>query len=102
MKQVNFFITQAYQCKLTEGYEAALSKLEQAHLISQTHALTHLKVHWEMFKLALEFKVIRELWGQIPRIILAIPGSLLGMAPTGNVGSTRMGIFEKKFDSFPD
>lgn len=79
-----------------DGYESALSLLEEAHVCSQPFALPHFKVHWEMFKLALKFKVWHEVMGQIPRLILAIPGSLMGRAPKGNVGSTKMGIFEVK------
>lgn len=55
----------------------------------------HLLVHLEMFWLAVKYRQWGEVLGQIPRIILAVPGSLLKLAPAGNVGSTRMGIFEK-------
>ncbi len=78
------------------SYEKALLLLEEAHLIAQPKAWPHFYVHWKMFLLALEFKNGHEFLGQIPRLILAIPGSLLGKAPKGNVGSTRMGIFEVK------
>lgn len=76
-------------------YLAALEILEEAHLASQPFAWPHFVVHWKMFKLAFLYRHWGELFGQIPRLILAIPGSLLGMAPKGNVGSTKMGIFEE-------
>lgn len=76
-------------------YHEKLSILEEAHLLSQPYAVPHLKVHWEMFKLAYVHRVWPEFIGQIPRLILAMPGSWLGKAPKGNVGSTRMGIFEE-------
>jgi len=79
-----------------QSYEVALSFLEEAHIISQPYAWPHLYVHWEMFLLAFKHKNWKEVIGQIPRLILAIPGSLTGKAPKGNVGSTRMGIFEEK------
>ena len=78
------------------GYEARLALLEKAHLVSQPFARPHFLVHWEMFKLALAFKQWREFLGQIPRLFLAMPGSWLGKAPRGNIGSTKMGIFEEK------
>lgn len=87
------------ECKVTQkssGYYAALECLEQAHLKSQPFAIPHFIVHFEMFKLALHFKQWKEVMGQIPRLILAMPGSWLGKAPKGNVGSTKMGIFEEK------
>ena len=81
--------------KVQESYEIRLTLLEKAHLISQPLALPHFLVHWEMFKLALRFKRWGEFFGQIPRLFLALPGSWLGKAPKGNVGSTKMGIFEE-------
>ena len=95
MEVVKNKIKDAHSLKKTAGYEAALGALEEAHILSQPYAWPHLYVHWEMFLLALEFRNWRELAGQIPRLILAIPGSLSGKAPKGNVGSTKMGIFEE-------
>lgn len=76
------------------SYETELRALEEAHIQSQPSWLRHFKVHWQMFKLALKYGDRKEAIGQIPRLLLAIPGSLLGKAPKGNVGSTRMGIFK--------
>ncbi len=81
---------------LAKGYKDALTFLEEAHLLAQPLSIPHFYVHWKMLLLALEFKVWDEFFGQIPRLFLAIPGSLLGKAPKGNVGSTKMGIFEEK------
>lgn len=77
-------------------YDERLLLLEDAHLLSQPYALPHFMVHWQMFKLAFANKQWREVFGQIPRLLLAMPGSWLGKAPKGNVGSTKMGIFEEK------
>ena len=74
----------------------ALQCLEDAHIKSQPFAIPHFIVHYEMFKLALYFREWREMIGQVPRLLLAMPGSWIGKAPKGNVGSTKMGVFEKK------
>lgn len=87
-----------HKMKETSPYETNLSLLEEAHLHSQPYAYLHLLVHWEMFKLALRHGVWKEVIGQVPRLILAIPGSLFGKAPKGNIGSTKMGIFEVRED----
>jgi hypothetical protein len=79
-----------------QTYQDLLTQLEEQHLRVQPYAWPHFVVHWKMFVLALRFRVWNEVLGQIPRLILAIPGSLTGRAPRGNVGSTRMGIFEEK------
>lgn len=88
-------IEEARRLRDTKGYDAALTLLEEAHVIAQERGWEHLIVHIEMFKLALHYRVLKEALGQIPRIILAYPGSAIGVFPKGNVGSTKMGIFEK-------
>lgn len=77
-------------------YQSQLQLLEEEHLKFQPYAWPHLVNHFRMFKLALRYGDYKEALGQIPRMILAMPGSWLGLAPKGNVGTTRMGIFEKK------
>jgi hypothetical protein len=47
-----------------------------------------------MFVLSLRTLNLKEAVGQIPRLLLAIPGSLLRKAPRGYVGTVRAGIFE--------
>lgn len=91
-KQVYVLVNQSKQ---GNSYDERLEKLEKAHVISQPFAFIHFYVHWKMLLLAWHFGVWPEVFGQIPRLVLAMPGSWLGKAPQGNVGSTKMGIFEK-------
>lgn len=79
-------------------YQSALKKLEEKHLALQPLAWPHFLVHYQMFILAFKYRQWDEVLGQIPRMLLAMPGSWLGKAPKGNVGSTRMGIFEQSKD----
>lgn len=72
----------------------AWAHLEQAHLLGQPWAGPHARTHWAMLRLAWATRNLREILGQLPRLILAAPSSWLGLAPPGNVGSTRMGIFQ--------
>lgn len=46
-----------------------------------------------MFSLAWRARQWPELWGQVPRLLLAGVGSALGKVPLGNPGTTRVGIF---------
>ncbi len=85
-----------YLIPMNPDYIKSLTLLEEEHVRVQLQAWPHFNNHWKMLKLALKFRVWDEFIGQIPRLILAIPGSLTGKAPKGNVGSTRMGIFEVK------
>lgn len=72
---------------------SAWTSLERAHILSQAHAGPHIRVHCAMFTFAWRTRNPRELLGQIPRMLLAGPGSLLGRAPLGNTGGANVGIF---------
>lgn len=67
--------------------------LELAHILSQAYAGAHLRVHWLMFCFAFRQRNAPELLGQIPRLLLAAPGSWTGRAPRGNTGGANVGIF---------
>jgi hypothetical protein len=67
--------------------------LERAHVLSQAHAWPHLRVHGQMFAFAWRRRDARELLGQVPRLLLAAPGSWTGRAPRGNTGGANVGIF---------
>jgi len=67
--------------------------LERAHVLSQPHAWWHLRVHGRMFAFAWRRRDVRELLGQLPRLLLAAPGSWAGRAPRGNTGGAGVGIF---------
>lgn len=71
----------------------AWGHLERAHILSQAHAWPHIRVHGRMFAFAWRRRDVREILAQIPRLILAGPGSLFGRAPLGNTGGSSVGIF---------
>lgn len=93
-EELNSFIQEAKKLSTSNDYEAALAILERAHVLSQDSGWQHLIIHIEMLRLAFEYKKLEEILGQIPRILLAVLGSVTGIYPKGNVGSTKMGIFE--------
>lgn len=73
--------------------ERTWSHLERAHVLSQAHAWQHVRVHLWMFAFAFRQRRMGEMIGQLPRIVLAAPGSWLGRAPLGNTGGADVGIF---------
>lgn len=75
------------------SFDAAWTALERAHVLSQAYPRPHTFVHWEMLKLGFAQHDWREALGQIPRLILAAPGSALKRAPLGNTGRSSVGIF---------
>ncbi|NOJ82019.1 DUF3703 domain-containing protein [Myxococcus xanthus] len=74
-------------------YQQAWRSLERAHILSQAHTWPHLRVYGLMFAFAWRRRNLRELAGQVPRLLLAAPGSWLGRAPLGNTGGANVGIF---------
>ena len=92
---------ESYQAtRLIKNYAEAWNHLERAHILGQFDWKAHFHVHVLMFSLGLRTLDWREIIGQVPRILLAIPGSLTGKAPLGNVGTSRVGIFTPM--SIPD
>jgi hypothetical protein len=74
--------------------------LERAHVLGQFYPWKHLYVHILMIRFSFVNFRIREIIGQIPRLILSVPGSVTGLAPKGNTGGSDVGIFEPM--EFPD
>jgi hypothetical protein len=70
----------------------AWSHLERAHILSQAYAWPHLRVHGRMLTAAWRRRNLREMVGQVLRLVVAAPGSWLGRAPLGNTGGADVGI----------
>lgn len=68
--------------------------LERAHIASQPWAWPHVRVHAAMLRVAWRQSDRREIVGQIIRLIVAGPGSLVDRYPPGNTGRTTMGLTE--------
>lgn len=85
-------MAQAVDAEATGDLPRAWRSLERAHVLSQAFAGPHLRVHWAMFAYAWRRGDVRELLGQLPRLVVAAPGSWLGRAPLGNTGGANVGI----------
>jgi hypothetical protein len=79
----------------------AWSHLERAHILSQAFPGPHVRVHVAMLGYAWRHRWWGELIGQIPRIILAGPGSAVGRAPLGNTGGSNMPVSAPTHPSGP-
>jgi hypothetical protein len=66
--------------------------LERAHILSQAYAWPHVWVHGLMLASAWRRRDLREIVGQVTRVMVAAPGSWLGRAPLGNTGGADVGI----------
>lgn len=63
--------------------------LERAHILAQPFVIAHVGSHIAMLRLALQTRDRTEVCGQLVRIVLAGPASLVGRVPVGNTGRAR-------------
>lgn len=77
------------------GHDAeAFAHLERVHVLGQAMTNEHTRVHWLMFKSAIRRRDVREIWGQLIRIIGAATKTPLGIYPTGNTGGSNVWFFK--------
>ena len=86
-------LTVARRAERENDLARAWRHLERAHVLSQAYAWPHVCVHGRMLGFAWRRRDGRELLGQLPRLLLAAPGSWTGRAPRGNTGGADVGIF---------
>ncbi|AUN28902.1 DUF3703 domain-containing protein [Niveispirillum cyanobacteriorum] len=72
---------------------AAWAALERAHILGQMDWWQHARVHLLMLGLGLAIGDLREIGGQLFRLVLAVPGSVTGKAPPGNSGRSNISAF---------
>ncbi len=64
--------------------------LERAHIIGQAYPWHHSYVHWKMLQYGMHIKSIKEVVGQIPRLLIGGVKSFVGKIPTGNTGGANI------------
>lgn len=83
----------AQQHYQVNDFAACFHHLERAHILGQRHYLPHLRSHYWMFKAGLRSRDLREVLGQIPRLIASV-GSLFGIVPVGNTGRANVSALQ--------
>jgi hypothetical protein len=91
------------ECELAVGRQfeesgdliSAFRHLERAHVLGQAITFEHTRIHWQMFKLALKMKSLREIVGQMIRILGAATKTPFGIYPTGNTGGANVWFFKQ-------
>ncbi len=80
---------------LRNDYATAWHHLERAHILAQQSPWLHTVSHFKMLACAVRQGNAVEILGQIQRIAVAGPASLVGILPVGNVGSSRVSPYRK-------
>ena len=64
--------------------------LERAHIISQPLAIAHVRTHLAMLSYGWRRRDRHEIVGQLARVLVAGPGSLIRRYPRGNTGGANV------------
>lgn len=69
--------------------------LERAHVLGQESTYWHVKVHVLMLVWATRNRSVREMLGQVFRIVGAATKTVFGLVPQGNTGGANVSPFRK-------
>jgi hypothetical protein len=64
--------------------------LERAHILSQPLPAPHVRTHMAMLGYGVRHRDRREITGQLVRLLVAGPGSIVGRYPLGNTGGANV------------
>lgn len=74
--------------------KAAFKALEDAHVIGQHSTYHHTRVHYEMLKFGIKRRDLKEVSGQIFRMLGALTKTAIGLLPAGNTGGANVSPFK--------
>ena len=87
-------LIQARDMRLAQNYDVEFHHLERAHILGQASTIEHVRVHALMLVWALRQRRLRELFGQVIRIIGAATKTIFGLVPIGNTGGSNVSPFK--------
>lgn len=64
--------------------------LERAHIIGQAYPFEHTYSHWLMLRFGWKIKDMKEVLGQLPRLLVGGVKSFVGKIPMGNTGGANV------------
>lgn len=70
--------------------QQAWNYLERAHILGQLYPFQHTQVHWLMLRFGFRIKDKREIFGQMPRLLVGGVKSFVGTVPVGNTGGANV------------
>jgi hypothetical protein len=88
-------LAKAKRAKSVGDIQQEFTHLERAHVLGQESTYWHVKVHVLMLVWATRNRSVRELVGQIFRIVGAVTKTVFGLVPQGNTGGANVSPFKK-------
>ena len=86
-------IALAIEARTLGDPESEFSHLENAHVLGQASTYWHVKVHLLMLAWAIRNRSLREVIGQIIRVVGAATKTAIGLIPKGNTGGSNVSPF---------
>lgn len=82
------------QALLEGDHKKVVFHLSRVHILSQNSVMRHMATHLIMFLYALLKCDFKEVFGQMLRLVVTIPGHIFGKVPRGNIGWSTVGLTE--------
>ena len=73
----------------------AFHHLERAHVLGQAATREHVRTHWAMLLWGVRRRRLREVAGQVLRIVGAATKTAFGLVPLGNTGGSNVSPFRR-------
>ncbi len=89
----DMLIAQARQAIGRRDWTSAEGYLDRAHVLGQPSTVDHVRAHVWMLVCGWKKRDPGEIAGQVWRLLVAAPASLLGTYPAGNTGRTNVSGF---------
>ena len=87
-------MSQASSCLASGDPDGAFRHLERAHVLGQAFVIPHVRSHLGMLRVGVARRDLREIFGQLLRVVAGAVGSALGVVPAGNTGGSNVSAFE--------
>lgn len=85
-----------YRLSLLKGnLSQAWNHLERSHVIGQSYPFEHTYSHWLMLKFGFRQKNVKEVLGQLIRLVVGGWKSFIDHIPTGNTGGSNVPPLKK-------
>ena len=88
-------IERARAAEQTGDASGAFAHLERAHVLGQASTREHVRVHWLMLLWGIRQRSLREIAGQVFRIVGAATKTAIGLVPAGNTGGANISPFKR-------
>lgn len=88
-------VEQSQQYRAAGDINKEFEYLENAHVLGQESTYYHVYAHWKMFQWGIRNRNIKEVLGQLLRMVGAATTTAIGLVPQGNTGGSNVSPFQR-------